>query len=150
MPIFGQTVFGLKPHLARIFVLSVLLKCVCVVCVVCVVLGALKCAPALQTPPKFHEKTPQRRKNEISGGREKKKREILAPFGPPTLRPPNPSRPHLFWVRAPTLPGPHPFRPPTPSGPPPSCPHHFGPPPPTPPKGKNWPRERERERETRP
>ncbi len=34
-------------------------------------------APALQTPPKFNEKTPQeRRKNEIFGGREKKKSEI--------------------------------------------------------------------------
>ena len=53
--------------------------------------------PALQTPPKFHEKTPrERRKNEISGGREKKK---ARNFWPPTLR-------------APTPPGPHPFGPP--------------------------------------
>ena len=46
-------------------------------------------APALQTPPKFHEKTPRERTtNEISGGREQKKREILGspPFVPPTLR----------------------------------------------------------------
>ena len=36
-------------------------------------------APALQTPPKFHERTPkrERRKKEICGGREKKKSEIL-------------------------------------------------------------------------
>ena len=64
--------------------------------------------PALQTPPKFHEKRPtERRKNEISGGREQKKREILGPhpFGPPPLR-------------APTPPGPHPSGP-HPSGPPP-------------------------------
>ena len=47
--------------------------------------------PALQTPPKFHEKTPREiRKNEISGKREQKKREILGlpPFGP------HPSGPH--------------------------------------------------------
>ena len=62
--------------------------------------------PALQTPPKFHEKTPrERRKNEISGGREKKKREIFrapTPFGPPLFLgsglhssgPPTPSGPH--------------------------------------------------------
>ena len=43
-------------------------------------------APALQTPPKFHEKTlRERRKNEISGGREKKKAQNL---GPPTQRRP--------------------------------------------------------------
>ena len=43
-------------------------------------------APALQTPPKFHERTPrERKKNEISGGREQKKREILGlpPFWAP-------------------------------------------------------------------
>ena len=79
--------------------------------------------PALQTPPKFHEKTPrERRKNEISGGREQKKREILGPppfgpppFGPPTLRAPSPPGPHPSGpppLRAPTPPGPHPFRPP--------------------------------------
>ena len=35
--------------------------------------------PALQTPPKFHEKTPRERKkkSENGGGRGKKKREIL-------------------------------------------------------------------------
>ena len=82
--------------------------------------------PALQTPSKFHERTPrERRKNEISGGREKKKREILGPppFGPhpsaPTLRAPtppgSPSGPHPSGpppLRAPTPPGPHPFEPP--------------------------------------
>ena len=41
----------------------------------------------------------ERRKNEISGGREKKARNF---------------RPHFFWVRAPPL-RPHPFRAPTPS-----------------------------------
>ena len=54
--------------------------------------------PALQTPPKFHEKTPrERRTNEISGGSEKK-REISGPppFGPPTLRAPHPLGPHPF------------------------------------------------------
>ena len=41
--------------------------------------------PAHQTPPIFNEKTPrERRKNEISGGREKKARN----FGAPTLRAP--------------------------------------------------------------
>ena len=67
-------------------------------------------ALALQTPPKFHEKTPrERRKNEISGGREQKKREIL---GPPPSGPP-PSVPHpsgLPPLWAPTPSGPHPFR----------------------------------------
>ena len=45
--------------------------------------------PALQTPPKFHEKTHrERRKIEISSGRGNKKREIMGPppFGPPPLR----------------------------------------------------------------
>ena len=65
----------------------------------------------LQTPPKFHEKTPREgRKNEISGGREKKKREILGPHpSDPTLWAPNPLGPHPF--------GPPPLRLPTPSGP---------------------------------
>ena len=41
-------------------------------------------APALQTPPKFHERTPrERKKKENCGGKRKKKREIL---GSPTLR----------------------------------------------------------------
>ena len=69
----------------------------------------------------------ERRKNELSGGREKK-REILGPphFGP--FGPPTPS-------------GPQPLRPPNPSAPPP-----LRPPPPDPPttrpagtKKKNWP-----------
>ena len=41
-------------------------------------------APALQTPPKFHERTPrERKKKENCGGKREKKREN---FGPPTLR----------------------------------------------------------------
>ena len=41
-------------------------------------------APALQTPPKFHERTPrERKKNENCGGRREKK---ARNFGPPTLR----------------------------------------------------------------
>ena len=42
------------------------------------------------TPPKFHETTPRRRKNEKSGGRGKKKREILGspPFRAPPFRAP--------------------------------------------------------------
>ena len=70
-------------------------------------------APALQTPPKFNEKTPPEReeKNEFCGGREQKKRD-----GPPTFRPPTLRAPTL---RAPTFSGfgPPPQRPPTPSGP---------------------------------
>ena len=69
-------------------------------------------APTLQTPPKFHEETPrERRKNEISGGREQKKREIL---GSPNLQAPT--------LRSPPLRAPHPVGPPTPLGPPPSGP----------------------------
>ena len=72
-------------------------------------------APALQTPPKFHEKTPrERRKNEISGGRERKKRAkfwALHPSGPPTLRAPlflgSSGPPHL---RAPHSSGPPNFQ----------------------------------------
>ena len=47
--------------------------------------------PALQTPPKFHEKTPRERekKSEDGGKRVKKKREILGPrLRAPTLRAP--------------------------------------------------------------
>ena len=43
-------------------------------------------APALQTPPKFHEKTPRETQRERNGGEKgKKKREILGPppFGAP-------------------------------------------------------------------
>ena len=57
-------------------------------------------APTLQTPPKFHEKTPEREeKNEFCGGRGKKKREILGlpPFGPPPFGP-HPSGPHWIWA----------------------------------------------------
>ena len=51
-------------------------------------------APAFQTPPKFHEKTPrERRKKENCGGRGEKTREMLAL---PTLRPPHPSVPPPF------------------------------------------------------
>ena len=62
--------------------------------------------PALQTPPKFHEKTPEREKES-----EKKKREI---FGPHPSGP-HPSSPTL---RAPTFSesGPPPLRDPTPPG----------------------------------
>ena len=82
-------------------------------------------APALQTPPKFHERTPrERKKKENCGGRREKKREILAlppfwappfwapPFGASTLRGPTLrstlrgnylSRPLFFWVWASTL-----------------------------------------------
>ena len=73
-------------------------------------------APALQTPPKFHEKTPREgRKEGILRRDREKKREILGPppIGPPTHRPPT--------LRAPTLrPSPPlgaPLRAPTPSGP---------------------------------
>ena len=53
-------------------------------------------APALQTPPKFHEKTPREgRKERILWREREKKREILGfppfgapPFGPPPFRPP--------------------------------------------------------------
>ena len=59
-------------------------------------------APALQTPPKFHEKTHRREKNEFCGGRGKKKR------APPTLRTPPfgppPFGPLLFLGLAPGTP----------------------------------------------
>ena len=63
--------------------------------------------PALQTPPKFHEKTPRRRKKRTNfvAGEGKKKREILG--SPP------------FWA--------------PPLGAPPFWPPPFGPPPPDPP-----------------
>ena len=94
-----------------------LVVCVCVVCVFVCVVGVFKIfgplpGPAagashktrelqtctfeprrFKTPPKFHEKTPREgRKNEISGGREKKKREIS---GPPKIQAPTPSGPTL-------------------------------------------------------
>ena len=51
--------------------------------------------PALQTPPKFHEKTPrERRQNEISGGREQNKREIL---GSPPVRAPTKNKIGQMW-----------------------------------------------------
>ena len=66
-------------------------------------------APALQTPPKFYEKTPRKTQKENGGGEEKKKRGILGPppfgtlpFGPPTLQTAHPSGPPPF--------GPPPFR----------------------------------------
>ena len=79
----------------------------------------------------------ERRKNEISGGREKKKREISGPppFGPPFGPPP------LLTSPGRTPPGPHPFEPPKP-------PHitshstpttNTSPPPPPTKKKKNWP-----------
>ena len=49
-------------------------------------------APALQTQPKFHEKTPEREKTraKVRSGRQQKKLEILGSqsFGPPSGRPP--------------------------------------------------------------
>ena len=70
--------------------------------------------PALQTPPKFHEKTPnESTKSEILGGRRKKKREILGPhpsLGGPTFQVPPPFGPPIYRGlgphRAPTLLGP--------------------------------------------
>ena len=54
-------------------------------------------APALQTPPKFHERTPrERKKKENCGGRREKK---ARNFGPPTLR--------GSTLRGSTLRGPH-------------------------------------------
>ena len=78
-------------------------------------------APALQTPPKFHEKTPRESiRSESSGGRKKKELEILLPPSPllgrsgPALQAPPPfAPPHFFWVLglhsfwAPTLLGSH-------------------------------------------
>ena len=68
--------------------------------------------PALQTPPKFHEKTPQREKKKMKFpvGESKKSAKFWAshPSGPPTLRAP------LFLG-----PGPHPLRAPHPFRPPP-------------------------------
>ena len=50
-------------------------------------------APALQTPPKFHEKTPRDTKRAKWWREREKKREILGPppFGAPALRGPHPS-----------------------------------------------------------
>ena len=106
-----------------------------VVCVVCCVLCVVCCVfcvfskpsglhkttrepkrahlthPALQTPPKFHEKTPEKdKKSEHGAGEGKKSAKFWAshPSGPPTLRGPHPSRPHPSR--------PHPSRP-HPSGP---------------------------------
>ena len=78
--------------------------------------------PALQTPPKFHEKTPRERKRAKMEAGEGKKREMLAP---------TPSGPH----RAGPHPAPLPLRPPhfflgfgpSPFGPHPSGPHPFRP-----------------------
>ena len=62
-------------------------------------------APALQTPPKFNEKTPREGRKERILGREKEKK--ARNFGPPTLRAPT--------LRDPTFSGfgPPPFGPPT-------------------------------------
>ena len=68
--------------------------------------------PALQTPPKFHEKTPRETQKERNGGGRGKKN--ARNFWPPTLWTPHPSGPHL---------------PASPSGPLPSGPHPLGPPP---------------------
>ena len=50
-------------------------------------------ALALQTPPKFHEKTPRETKSVISGGR----REKSAKFWAPTLLDPHPSGTPTIW-----------------------------------------------------
>ena len=72
-------------------------------------------APALQTPPKFHEKTPrERKKKENCGGRREKK---ARNYGLPTLR--------GSTLRGSTLRGPT-LRGSTPSGPHPSGPPPFG------------------------
>ena len=68
-------------------------------------------APALQTPPKFHEKTPREGRKERIMWRERGRKN--AKFWAPTLRGPHPS-------------GPHPSGP-QPSGPHPSGPHPLGP-----------------------
>ena len=88
--------------------------------------------PALQTPPKFHEKTPkERKKTKMRAGQEKKTRK----FGPPTLWEPRPSgpRPSGGNPGAPSFGGP-PFGGPTlrgshPSGAPPFGGPPFGGPP---------------------
>ena len=94
-----------KPHLARIGVLCVL-PCVCVLCVQNFwwvssrfLVGFTRqpenskrahlSVPALQTPPKFHEKTPQREKKEWNFRWEREKR--TRNFGPPTPSGPHPS-----------------------------------------------------------
>ena len=109
--------------------------------------------PGTSNTTKKPRENPQREKKEqISGGREKKARNFGPPTppgphpsGPPPLRAPTPPGPHPSGpppLRAPTPPSPHPsgpppFRAPTPSGPhpsgppTPSGPHPFGPPPKT-------------------
>ena len=105
-------------------------------------------APAIQTPPKFHERTSKRgRKKEKCGGRGIKK---TRNFGPPHPSGPHPSGSHPSGshpsglhpsrppfgappsvgptVRGPTLRGPHPSLP-HPSGPPPFGAPPFGAPP---------------------
>ena len=72
-------------------------------------------SPALQTPPKFHEKTPRERdkKNEMGAEEGKKKSAKLwapPPFGAPPFGAP------LFLGLPPSLPRPHP-QPPPPRGP---------------------------------
>ena len=65
-------------------------------------------APALQTPPKFHEKTSRETEKELKwAGEGKKKREILGlpPFGAPPCGA-HPSGVRFFWVWAPPF-GPH-------------------------------------------
>ena len=72
--------------------------------------------PALQTPPKFHEKTPREGRKERILWREREKK--ARNFVPPTLRAPTPSGRHFFfWVWAPTLRAPTFSRAPTLRGP---------------------------------
>ena len=87
-------------------------------------------APALQTPPKFHEKIPrEERKERILRRDREKKREILGPppFGSPPFEPP-PFRAPPFGAppfEAPPF-EPHPSNP-HPSNPHPSNPHFSNP-----------------------
>ena len=75
-------------------------------------------APALQTPPKFHEKTPREGRKERILRRDSEKK-VAPPFGPPPFEPP-PFEPPPFE--------PPPFEPP-PFEPPPFEPPPFKPPP---------------------
>ena len=90
-------------------------------CLKCARLGSpnvrISRPPALQTPPKFHEKTPrdeERKKIVVGEGKKSAK------FWPPTLRAPpfgaHPSGPHFgpplfprFWLQGPHPSGPHPL-----------------------------------------
>ena len=86
--------------------------------------GALKCAPRRFKHHQHSTRRPprERRKNEISGGRDKKK---TRNFGSPTLRPPHPSGPHSFrpTFQGPTMPTARPAHPNNTPTTPPQHPH---------------------------